>query len=88
MAGDTVTVQATRECMLHKTCHFVYNVPLEDYQRYQRGARIQDALPTLTADQREILLTGTCQEAWDQMFAAEECDEDCDGSSHPDVFCK
>lgn len=32
------------------------------------GALIQDALPDRTADERELLITGTHGECWDRMF--------------------
>lgn len=40
------------------------------------GAYIQTALPHLTPDQREFLLTGATPEEWDDAFGDEEEDED------------
>ena len=34
----------------------------------QLGANVQDALPELDADQRELLLTGTHAHCWDTIF--------------------
>ena len=31
-------------------------------------AHIQDALPLLSADEREALLSGTCVDCWERMF--------------------
>ena len=66
-------IQSTRKCRKHHVTHFV-NVPNSKAQAATRGvaawragALIQDALPMLDASQREILLTGTCQEAWDEL---------------------
>lgn len=39
-----------------------------EWERYTRGARVQDAFPLLNADQREYLLTGTTPEEWDTVF--------------------
>ena len=36
------------------------------------GLEIQKALPYLDNEQREILITGFCQKAWDEMFKEEE----------------
>lgn len=36
--------------------------------RWQRGELIQNALPGLTADERELLMTGTHPDCWDKMF--------------------
>lgn len=35
----------------------------------QRRAKIQDALPNLTADERELLVSGICGKCFDKMFA-------------------
>lgn len=48
-----------------------------DIQKWIDGELIQVAMPYLTADQREILLTGLDQTAWDDMFGEDE-DEDND----------
>ena len=36
---------------------------------------IQDAFPTLDADQREFLMTGMTPEEWQEIFGAEEEEE-------------
>ena len=78
-----------RECLVQ---HQV-EVPTEDGDRYLdwRNGKInyiQDALPNMSADDRDVLLTGLCTKAWDAVFVADECPEDCDGSSHAPLFCK
>jgi hypothetical protein len=40
----------------------------EQYIDWLSGARIQDVMPHLSADDREFLLTGTTKEEWDSMF--------------------
>jgi hypothetical protein len=37
---------------------------------------IQDALPELSADERELLLSGTCGVCWDEWFGPENDDVD------------
>ena len=39
-----------------------------DYQSWQEGALIQDAMPYLSADEREMLISGTCDECWAAMY--------------------
>lgn len=34
---------------------------------YGRGARIQDAFPNLTLDEREFFMTGICNDCWENM---------------------
>jgi len=35
---------------------------------WQAGELIQNALPELSADQRELMISGTCGKCWDKMF--------------------
>lgn len=42
---------------------------------YSHGAFVQQAFPSLTADQREALfLSGICSNCWDKLFADDEDD--------------
>ena len=50
-------------------------VKAEDHQRWQAGEHAQHAFPYLDADQRELLISGTCKECWDEMFPPEDDDE-------------
>jgi hypothetical protein len=50
----------------------VLQVPTEGLAAYNAGALIQDAFPTLTVDEREMLMTGTHPDCWDSMFPEEE----------------
>ena len=44
-------------------------VPVAGYKLWSSGqARIQDALPGLTDDERELLMTHTCPNCWDKLF--------------------
>lgn len=44
------------------------SVGYHDYEAWQNGEFIQDAMPYLTADQREILISGICGDCFDLMF--------------------
>jgi RNase P subunit RPR2 len=50
------------------------NVEFENLSAWQNGALIQNALPELTADERELLISQTCKKCWDKMFS-DESDE-------------
>ena len=49
-------------------------VNINDYAAWERdrqkpgGLLIQDAMPYLTANEREVLISGTCGECFDEMF--------------------
>lgn len=42
--------------------------------KWDRGAYVQDAFPTLNAGQREFLMTGMTPQVWDKTFPKEEDD--------------
>lgn len=41
----------------------------DGFDCWRRGMRIQDALPKLSADDREMLISGICSECFDKTFA-------------------
>ena len=51
-------------------CHKEHSVYVEkdDYYRWLRGTHVQNAFSYLNAAEREILISGTCSECWDNMF--------------------
>jgi hypothetical protein len=36
--------------------------------RWRDGFKIQDAMPDLTPGQRELIISGTCEKCFDEMF--------------------
>lgn len=48
----------------------------EDYWDWQDGTVAQDAFPYLTADEREILISGICPDCWNSMWGSDEDYED------------
>jgi hypothetical protein len=47
----------------------------ESFRSWQDGRNIQDCFPTLTADEREFLISGATPEEWSDTFPPEEEDE-------------
>ena len=47
-------------------------VNIEGFVAWQGGKLIQEALPELDSDQRELLISGTCPTCWDKMFPSDE----------------
>ena len=43
-----------------------------DLQAWEDGTHIQDAMPYLTAAQRELLISRTCNDCWQKMFCFSE----------------
>lgn len=51
------------------------NVTEEQLAKWQAGELIQDAMPHLTAGEREFIKTGVTDEEWDAGFAEGDKDE-------------
>jgi len=54
-----------------RMCGTVYTIAVEenDFYDWQNGKCIQDAMPYLTADERELLISHTCGDCWAEMFS-------------------
>jgi tRNA(Arg) A34 adenosine deaminase TadA len=62
-----VTTMPCRMCGNRSVLH---DVDALGYVRWKElGENIQDALPGLDADQRELLMTGTHAHCWERMWA-------------------
>lgn len=47
-----------------------------DFNDYKSGKKHpQEAFPYLSADERELLITGICGECWEKLFPREEDEE-------------
>lgn len=42
---------------------------------WRSGTHIQDAMPHLSADDREFIMTGITKDEWDEMFPPEDDDD-------------
>lgn len=72
-------VTSSHACLAHHERHsFEVDMTEEEFDKATRewkgGKFIQDAFPKLDANQREMILTGTCQTAWDELFPDEDDD--------------
>jgi len=72
----------------------VFYVPTDEWDKWSegRGPFIQEAMPSVSADNREFLISGSCGDCYDEIFAeGEEPNEYCehDWHTHPSgiVFC-
>ena len=65
-----VTTQPCRMCGNRSTLH---DVDALGYIRWSElGEMIQDALPGLDEDQRELLISGTHAHCWEKMWGSDE----------------
>lgn len=59
------------ECVICGHEHFML-VDEADLLAWQNGKLAQDAFPYLSADEREMLISGICPACWDRMFGGED----------------
>jgi hypothetical protein len=73
MQGDMVLL-TTRNCI---ECNHPgqVRVPRLEYQAWRDGGLIQDAMPSLSAAERELIISGTHGECYDKIFDADEEDD-------------
>ena len=75
--GYAVTRSATPDAYtIHKDCYmcgqtYRLKVP-QGLWDYEHGAFVQTSFPDLNADERELLISGTCGDCWAKMFPPEE----------------
>lgn len=74
MASDYLVHTCCPVCGEHDTVV----VPLDGYLKWQRGVLIQEAMPDVSNDVREQLMTGICIPCWDKSFGEYELNEDGD----------
>lgn len=69
MFNDAVYVG--RECPFCGEYHEVM-VSETDYWNWESGELAQNAFPYLTAEEREILISGICPDCWGKIFGGKE----------------
>jgi hypothetical protein len=70
-----------RNYVLHVNCTMCdeetqITVVERDLTRWRKGELLQVAMPYLTPNEREMLISGTCEQCWTKLFGADEDDED------------
>lgn len=72
-------VSVVTSCPVCGHANFV-EVNENDYLDWQDGELAQNAFPYLSADEREMLISGICPTCWNVMFGS---DEEPDPDDHP-----
>jgi len=55
---------------------FKFSVPDKGYEDWKAGKLIQEAMPGVNADFREMLISGICPVCWEKMFGNDDEDYD------------
>lgn len=63
-----VTTPACRLCGTPSVLH----LRAMSVEKYRNGALVQDAFPDLSLDDRELLISGTHPECWNNLFPEED----------------
>lgn len=66
----TIKVETTPCIACQKRSEMV--VSEAGWAAFMKGALVQQAFPEMSADQRELLISGTHPKCWDEMFAGVE----------------
>lgn len=61
----------TKYCRLCNEEHEIF-VDTNDFIDWQEGKYVQQVWPNLTADDREVMISGTCGPCFDKMFGDED----------------
>tara|TARA_R100000008_G_scaffold46021_1_gene27091 strand:+ start:343 stop:582 length:240 start_codon:yes stop_codon:yes gene_type:complete len=68
---DNPIVSLTAACRLCR-CEQKITAPVSGWLAWQNGELIQEALPMLSPSERELLISGTCDDCWTEMFGEPE----------------
>lgn len=49
--------------------HSIMTVNIAEFNAWRSGMKIQFAFPTMNAEDRELLISGTHPECWDNLFS-------------------
>jgi hypothetical protein len=66
----TTKTVTCRRCDVAQTI----TAPVANFIAWENGEYIQDALPTLSAGEREMLISQTCDNCWIEMYGEPEDD--------------
>ena len=70
------TIVLSGNCAVNGKPHSV-SVPAEEYAKYIAGHHIQNAMPSVSAEDREFIISGISPEGWKQvMYEEDEPDHD------------
>ena len=76
MSNNTKKIMVNATTVVAVPCHFcqevqkIENIPVQGFANWQNGELIQNALPELNTDQRELLISGICPKCWDERIGS------------------
>tara|TARA_R100000995_G_C3413154_1_gene90376 strand:- start:334 stop:555 length:222 start_codon:yes stop_codon:yes gene_type:complete len=72
--NDELSFELEAEC---QHCDYKEQIYVRecDYDAWHNGEFIQDVMSYLSAAQRELMISGTCDSCWQKFFPDDEVDE-------------
>lgn len=70
--GPKLTIDIFLFCSKCGELQVIKNIDYYGYLAWIGGAMIQNALPSLLPDDRELLISGFCNKCWDETFKDDE----------------
>lgn len=72
-----IVIMEEENTLVTKTCPFcgrqhTISVPTDDFIEWQCGELIQNAMPYLSAENREFLISGICRDCQEKIFGGDE----------------
>jgi hypothetical protein len=72
-----IQIHANDYLSLHVECVECHRTILilctaDEWDAYKHGLLIQDAFPNMSADEREMIISGICPKCWDVMFKEDD----------------
>ena len=64
---DNETITLAGKCPFCQNEWIVQRVPIDGFTSWRMGEHIQAALPSLTPQQREYLISGVCADCWSKL---------------------
>ena len=72
--SDTIVVKTKPCCVCDQ--YEVWSLDRQAVESWQSGEYIQKAFPNMSAEDREILISGTHPACWNKLFPEEEGDDE------------
>jgi len=69
--GKNVKMKISVTCRICKEVHRIEIDSYKDYLRWKQGELIQNVMPYLSVNDRELLISRTCDTCFHNMFGAE-----------------
>ena len=66
----------TLMCRRCKEIQQPFDVGMDDLTDHSNGALVQDVFSYLNANQRELIISGTCDQCWRALWLGPNCNEE------------